>query len=192
MDTLPEGTEVDSLGGLIMGGFAAERQNLDPEFRDMQEYRTLSTVERDVVKHERLCKLCEANNDPANVPVHPGCHCDIRTLEVQTGVADPSHPLLSIVSRESGNLEGAAGVVLPDGVLLDPASVAILNPDEMRYEDLLVWLDQMQNLLEKADYVAMAIDDGQETIEQVGAALEASADVLSRRTWLAIAKAVVL
>lgn len=161
------------------------------------EVRGLSSVDRSVDRQTDYCKQCAANTDPANVPVHPGCNCDVRTDAVQIGVADPEHPFVKgpVLRSESTVFEDLLEIALPDGVQLDSSSIAILDPEDARYGDILRWLEQIQSTLETADYVVIAIDTAEQTqelIEEIGTAAELSSDVLDKRLWLAIGKGVFL
>jgi hypothetical protein len=203
-----EGDDPDEVRGLWVD-LAASEVLEDTEYRSFlaertttklivrTEVRGLSSVDRSVDRQIDYCKLCAENTDPANVPVHPGCNCDVRTDAVETGVADPEHPFVKgpLLRSESTPFEDILELVIPDGVELDPASIAILDPENMRYGDVLRWLEQIQAGLDRVDYVVMAVDtseDIQDTLDTIGTAAELSSDALSRKLWLAIGKGVFL
>lgn len=195
MDTLPVGTQVDPLGELIAGGFAGERDDSADRMTLIRtERRGLSTVDRVLDRQTDYCKQCAENIDPYNVPVHPGCNCDVKTLAVEMGVAPPDHRLLAPIMRDQKGVsfEDMLSLTLPDGVVLDSSSVAIFEPGDMRYGDLLRWLEQAQSLLDNANYVAIAVDEGQDLLAELGGDLEFAADTLGRKFWVAVAKEVVL
>lgn len=156
------------------------------------ESRDLSTVDRVVVKHEKLCNQCLANDDPANVPVHPGCQCDVRTDNVELAVGESDHPLMQAIMQEGNDFKMMADVVSPDGVKLDPRSIAVIDAEELRYGDMTKWLEQAQGLLNQADYVAVAIDEGHQQIQELSAGVEITEAALRKRIWIATAKALML
>lgn len=160
-----------------------------------REERSFSTVDRIIERSTDFCQLCAANTDPRKVPVHPGCNCDVNTMSVETGVADPEHPFLQGIKREDANFQvGDAFIdlILPDELQLDAGTVAILDPNDMRFGDVSRWLEQLGTVLDKAEYVVVAVDEGQEQLEEITTATELATDLADRKIWLAIGKGVFL
>lgn len=199
MDTLPIGTTIDSLGKSIMGGFADERES-NTEGRSTTR---LSTVERRIVKDSIHCKQCTENNDPRKVPVHPHCQCNVITDSVESGVADTDSRFFNPQSLIDMGIEVLGGELgAGQGILLDPATTAILEAENVRFADLARWLETMQPYLDAgAQYVSIVVDDDtQDAIEQVGETIstiaEDSGDVTeaiqNRKLWFSLAKAVAL
>lgn len=176
-------------------------KNLPAESEPESRAVRFSTVNRQIVKDSDKCNLCVANDDPNNVPVHPNCHCNVITDEVETGVVDPGHRLLDVLSRATENLE-IEGVDLLEGqsIQLLPETVATFG-EEIRFADTARWLEQMQPYLENANhYITIVVDEDADEaaaeIEQLMEVLaqdaEAALNILqTKKFWLSIAKAVI-
>jgi hypothetical protein len=163
---------------------------------------SLSTVERRIIKDSDQCPLCVNNNDPRKVPVHPNCHCDVITDSVEMGVADPASRLFSPFNQELIDIViGEDGAILPESIQLEPGSVAVFDPENVRWADLMRWLEQVQPYLEQANmYVSIVIDeDAEEAAEQVEQVIdllatdvEAGLEALqTKKFWFAMAKAAI-
>ncbi len=164
-----------------------------------------STITRTIHKKATICERCRLNDDPRKVPVHPHCDCDVVTDGVETGVVDNDHPLFRALSTATEDMlfVGAdADTVIPPGILLDPASTAILDAEDMRFGDIARWLESVQPYIEQgAQYVSIVVDDDTneaaqnvaDTLDQVASGAEDVTEAIkSRKLWLSIAKAVVL
>lgn len=163
--------------------------NHDKELR----FLGFSKVDRHVDRNIDYCKECAMNTDPRNVPVHPGCKCDAVTDAVEMGVADSEeHPFLNVITRDQANFQDSVFIdlVLPDAIQIDGSTVAILDPEDMRFGDMTRWLEQLGTGLEQAQYVVVAIDEGQEQLDEITDVAELATDLSDRKIWLAIAKAV--
>lgn len=164
----------------------------------------LSTLNRAIIKDSDKCPLCVANNDPRKVPVHPNCHCDVVTNEVETGVADNSSRLLDVIRAADGFIDIdviGADAEVPAAIQLNPETVAVFDPENVRFADLARWLEQMQPYLEASDqYVSIVVDDDtdealtqiEETLSQIAENPEQLAEAIrNKKLWFGIAQAVV-
>jgi hypothetical protein len=162
---------------------------------------SLSTVERSIIKDSDKCKLCVANNDPRKVPIHPNCHCDVITDSVQTGTVDRSSKLLDILQvGDEFEIELAGDEPLPTAIQLNPETVAVFDPNDVRFSDLARWLEQMDTLLQGANqYVSIVVDeDTDEALAEVEEALaiiaedptELAEQLRNKKLWFAISQAV--
>jgi len=195
MDTLPIGTEVDALGQLIMGGFANERDTST----ESRASRT-SKVERRIIKKATICERCRLNDDPNKVPVHPHCDCDVVSDSVESGVGDPQSRFFNPLTARNIAMELIGDQELPEAILLNPDTAAILEGENVRFADLARWLEQMQPYLDQgAQYLSIVVDDDsdeaiQQTTETLQEIAEGSIDlseaIRSRKLWFALAKAV--
>lgn len=163
----------------------------------------LSSVERSIIKDSDQCPQCVANNDPRKVPVHPNCHCNVVTDGVETGVVDGSSRLLDVLRTVDGfvdlNMIGDAD--LPPAIQLDPSTVAVFDPEDVRFGDLAKWLEQIQPYLTATDqYIAIVVDDDseealtliEETISAIAENPEQLAEAIrNKKLWFGIAQAVI-
>lgn len=192
----------------LAGGFAQEpnrkqivQENSDTESRAS----TLSKVERRIVKQPNICKQCLENDDPARVPVHPNCDCNVVTDSVETRVADPTSNLLKTLNNANSVIDIITGDKFTGDLILDPETVAIMDADNVRFSDIARWLEIVQPYLDKLDrtydYISIAVDDdNQEAVEQVQDTIDNLADdsedfadaIKSKKLWFALAKAVAL
>lgn len=188
----------------LAGGFAQEpNRKKVVEANGGTESRALrvSTVNRQIIKDSDKCPQCVANNDPRNVPVHPNCHCSIVTDEVETGVVDPSSRLLDVLraGQELVELEVVNGE-LPAAIQLNPETIAVFDPEDVRFGDLARWLEQVQPYLDNADtYLSIVVDDdSDEALSQISDTVEAISEnpellaeaLRSKKLWFSIAQAV--
>jgi hypothetical protein len=178
-----------------------------PEYRSPSGVETravrLSTLNRQIIKDSDKCPQCVANNDPRNVPVHPNCHCDVVTDEVETGVVDSGSRLLDVLrtGQDLLQLEAIGANELPAAVQLNPETVAVFDPEDVRFADLARWLEQMQPYLDASEqYVAIVVDeDSGEALEEIEGTLEAIAQdpeqiaqaLRNKKLWFAIGQAVI-
>lgn len=193
MDKLPIGTTIDPLGKTVMGGFAEVRDSSDVESR------SVSTLERRIIKSPKICKQCQLNDDPNNVPVHPNCDCNVITDSITTNVADPQSRFLNVLKPDNIDISVLNGE-LPQGIQLNPTTVAIVNGDEVRWADFARWLEQMQPYLEAGDqYLSIVVDDDtDDAIDQLQELSDAAAEgteelaqaLHNRKLWFSLAKAV--
>lgn len=163
----------------------------------------LSTLNRYIIKDSDKCVLCVANNDPRKVPVHPNCHCDVVTNEVETGVVDGSSRLLDVLrtTDEFIELETITGAELPEAIQINPETVAVFDPNDVRFADLARWLEQVQPYLEATNqYISIVVDDDtDEALVQIEETIEAIAEdpevlveaIRNKKLWFGIAQAVI-
>lgn len=106
--------------------------------------RRFSVVTREVDRVGDNCPECQANSDPNKIPVHPGCNCDAKTTEVETGV-DPTD--------------------LPDlrDIVADANTAAALPLQGMRYGDFLRWAEQISNDLGDLEAITAVLDEEADT-----------------------------
>ena len=186
-------------------------QELKDRFKDVDKLQTsfesravrLSTVNRHIIKDSDKCVLCVANNDPRKVPVHPNCHCDVVTNEVETGVVDGSSRLLDVLRTADEFVDiGVVGdTQLPEAIQINPETVAVFDPDNVRCADLARWLEQVQPYLEATNqYISIVVDDDtdealvqiEETIEAIAEDPEALVEAIrNKKLWFGIAQAVI-
>lgn len=161
----------------------------------------LSSVERRIIKDSVHCKLCTENNDPARVPVHPNCQCNVITDSVEAGVADPTSRFFNPLNLDSIAMEMIGDEVLPGTVQLVPETAAILDGETARFADLARWLEQMEPYLQQgSQYLSIVVDDDtDEAVQQVTETVESIAEdienlpeaIRNRKLWFALAKSVV-
>lgn len=164
------------------------------------ESRSLSTVERRIIKSPKICNLCRDNNDPNNVPVHPNCDCSVVTDSISTGVAEAKSRFLNTLQAKA--IEIISDGEIPSAIQLNSDTVSIMDSNEVRWGDLARWLEQIQPYLEAGDqYISIIVDDdSEEAIAQVEEAISVIAEdteqfteaVLNKKLWFSLAKAVVL
>lgn len=174
---------------------------MEPNDPNESRASRLSTVERTIVKDSIHCKECQANNDPNKVPVHPNCQCNVITDSIESGVADPTHRLFNVLNPNTVDMITPDGVDIPAAIQLDPATTAILDPENARWADLMRWLEQMQPYLEQANlYVSIVVDDDtdealaevEEVIDLLASDIEAGLEALKTgKFWFSIAKAAI-
>lgn len=173
---------------------------MPPEEQEETRAATVSTLERRIIKDSDQCSLCINNNDPKKVPVHPNCHCDVITDSVQTGVVEPGSRFLDPLNQELVDFVMTdSGDILPDSIQLQPDSVAVFDPEDVRWADLMRWLEQMQPYLEQANmYVSLVVDEDtdealaevEEVIDLLSSDVEAGLEALqTKKFWFAMAKA---
>lgn len=172
-------------------------RDLDGEYRAVR----VSNVERRIIKDSIHCKQCTENNDPNNVPVHPNCQCNVITDSVESGVADPTSRFFSPLETAKTAIELFGEGELPTSIQLNPETVSILDPENVRFADLARWLEQMEPYLDQgAQYLSIVVDDDtdeavqqvQETVETVASGIEDIPEALRhRKLWFALAKSVV-
>lgn len=159
----------------------------------------LSTLDRQIIKDSDQCPQCIANNDPRNVPVHPNCHCNVVTDQVETGVVDPESRLLDVlrVGQQLIDMEVIDGSELPTGIQLNPETIAVFDPEDVRWADLARWVEQMSSHLTNSQYITLIIEED-EVLDDIAASIVESSVavgttdtvVRSQQLWFAIAKAV--
>lgn len=164
----------------------------------------LSNVNRVIIKDSDKCPLCVANDDPRKVPVHPNCHCDVVTNEVETGVVDSSSRLLDVIRSADGIIDIdviGSDAELPDAIQINPETVAVFDPENVRFADLARWLEQMQPYLQATNqYISIVVDeDTDEAIAQIEETLSHIAEnpeeiveaIRNKKLWFGIAQAVI-
>jgi hypothetical protein len=173
--------------------------------RDSSESRasSLSKVERRIIKKQNICERCRLNNDPAKVPVHPNCDCDVITDSIESGVADSTSRFFNPLTIKDIAMETVGfdeTVELPSSIQLNPDTTVILEGETARFADLARWLEQMQPYLDQgAQYVSIVVDDDSdeavqqisETIETISEDIEDLPEALrNKKLWFSLAKAV--
>lgn len=162
----------------------------------------LSSLNRQIIKDSDKCPLCVANNDPKKVPVHPNCHCNVVTDSVETGVVGSDSRLLDVLRTVDGFVEvEVVNGELPAAVQLNPETVAVFDPNDVRFADLARWLEQMQPYLEASDqYLAIVVDDDSDEalaeVEETLALIAENPDEVlqalqNKKLWFAIGQAVI-
>ncbi len=193
MRTLPEGTEVDELGLLIMGAFAEEREAGSRAL-------TLSTITRTVHKGTDSCLLCRNNTDPKKIPLHPNCTCNIATEDVEIGQVPSDDPHFRVLSTTDEDVVYLSESDLPVAITMDPATTGVVEIDDFRFGDLARWLEKIQPLLTGTDEVLTILsetesnEDVSQAAEIAGSVAEGAEEVVeritTRRIWFGLAKAV--
>lgn len=163
----------------------------------------LSNVDRTIIKDSDKCLACVANNDPRNVPVHPNCHCDVVTENIETGVVENTSSLLDVLRAADGlvDFEMMGDSDIPEAIQLNPQTAAVFDPENVRFADLAKWLEQIQPYLENADtYISIVVDeDSEEALTQISETLSAIAEdpeqiaeaIRNKKLWFAIGQAVI-
>jgi hypothetical protein len=188
---------VDLLTKLKNGENEIEPRNAKSESRASQ----ISKVERRIIKDSIHCKQCTENNDPAKVPVHPNCQCDVITDSVEQGVADPSSRFFNPLNLDNIAMELVGEGELPATIQLNPETAAVLDVENVRFADLARWLEQIEPYLQQgSQYLSIVVDDDtdeavqqvEETIDVITEDIENLPDALrNRKLWFALAKSVV-
>jgi hypothetical protein len=175
--------------------------------RDSIESRSsrLSQVERRILKKPNICKQCLDNHDPSKVPVHPHCDCDVVTDSIESGVADPTSRFMQPLDFSNMDIQVITGNEFSGKMIMDPATVAIMDAENVRFADIARWLETMQPYLDKLDlaydYVSIAVDDDtQEAVDQVQETIQSLSEdtetlteaIHNRKLWFALAKAVAI
>lgn len=105
-------------------------------YSDAEERGFFNRVDRSVTKGATACTKCAVNTDPKNVPIHPGCHCDIKTDAVALGM-DPDE-FAGVQSQFSDAVAQAIGDV--PGATMQPELAARFDGGDFRFGDLTTWL----------------------------------------------------
>lgn len=195
MEDLPEDVQALLAKPLtIQSRYTSERQT-------ESRAAPVSKLERSIIKDSDQCPLCVANNDPRKVPVHPNCHCDVVTSNVEIGQVSRDHRLLGTVLNRAMDGVDIIGADDVSAVELQAETVAVFNPEDMRFADLQRWLEQVQPLLENANtYVSIVVDEDteeaaqevEEVVSLLATDLQAGLEVLqTKKFWLSIAKAAI-
>jgi len=132
---------------------------------------TPSEVTRDVAQGPTACPECQGNSDPANVPVHPGCHCDIHTVSVAMGVAEEE--IHSLLARHADTgLDVVGEFELPDEAAVLPHSTTVFSGEDFRFGDLTEWVRASREVIKEsieeyteelvAEYAAAFVDPDSE------------------------------
>lgn len=111
--------------------------------------RKKSKVERSVNKIGDNCPQCQANDDPAKVPVHPHCNCEVVTDDVELGLAvEDIDEFASAIRRDGGDLVMVGSAEFPEGtgLIIDGNRGASLDKLSFRFGDLAKWFVQQQDL----------------------------------------------
>lgn len=151
---LKNGTEIAT------GGTGRSLRSLEP-----------SGLERSVEVHPGACQACEDNSDPENVPVHPGCHCDILTDSVDTGV-DPGD--MADLADQFGDSEVVPVGVdsMPDEVEFLCETASVFDASGFRFGDLMAWSEAQE--LSGVDFNVMFADDQQTVVCRAAATAAAT------------------
>ena len=96
-----------------------------------------STVDRSVTRGGKACSECVFNTNPQNVPVHPGCRCNINTDNVSVGITPEDMLVLRLLY--SGAEIKAIGD-LTASMILQPETAAVFPLDDFRFGDMAAWL----------------------------------------------------
>jgi hypothetical protein len=143
----------------VQPGFDDGRSATTGEHRDL-----MSIVERKVVLVGSYCKQCAANKDPAKVPVHPRCNCEVVTENITLGT-DPEH-IRALEDWIVRTLESS------DHVTLVPGSVSVLPRDDLRFGDLAKWFELAGGMFAMGDLITVITDEGEfaDTLDAMGTA----------------------
>lgn len=118
------------------GGTGSEQRAIAP-----------TKVERERALVGDTCSDCVNNTDPANVPLHPGCDCDIVTREVEVGTADATAIIDAVLRHNVGSVIQVGEPPLPnENVRLDERTLAAIPLKEFRYSDLVKWFERVDTL----------------------------------------------
>lgn len=148
MRVIPKDFKQDELGLIINGFFVEEREITS-------ESRFFSNVERAVeLRGETNCPLCQANDDPDEIPLHPGCDCDVVTVAIERGVPPVDKAFKDAVDTRS--VVYLSQTDAPVGIRLDPISASAIPMRNIRYADVMHWLGSAP--VSSWDYVAVFHD----------------------------------
>lgn len=159
---------------LDFDAFAAllrEDDDIDP---DVEEAKSVaerkmpwSKVERSVVKDNDYCKLCAINNDPANVPVHPHCQCQVRTDGIESGMSDDLIPdLVKRFTTDPVDIITLDGDTTEYDFLIPNAStVSVIEFKNFRFGDLAKWAEEHEELVSQAAQAITIMSDNESLIE---------------------------
>lgn len=133
-------------------------------YSDAEERGYFNQVDRSVTKQAKACKKCAANFDPKNVPVHPGCGCDIVTDAVALGM-DPME-FEGVQSEFSDAAVQAIGDV--PSALMQPELAARFHASDFRFGDLTTWL---VSLADDLDLICALFASPEELVAAAGRAV---------------------
>jgi len=108
-------------------------------FPTMASIRALtpSRVDRSVTRGGKACSACVFNTLPMNVPVHPGCRCNINTDNVSVGITAED---MSVLRETFSDAEVKAIGDLTASMILQPETAAVFPLDDFRFGDMAAWL----------------------------------------------------
>lgn len=129
----------------------------------------LTQVTRKVQLDPTPCKECQANSDPNNVPVHPGCKCSVITTDLNRPSEQPSKEDMRLLAETLSRVDSLdPGKVRPDFVLegsLVPQPDTVTAIDRFRFADLLAFVSEHEDRLNQAGQLVGMLFDNEDLSE---------------------------